>query len=301
MSRALVLGGGGPVGICWQAGLIVGLARAGVTLADADLVVGTSAGSVVGSQLTSGSDLAEAVSLLGAASGGGESGEPLDNQAGVEGLQELMGLIAQAAAGGDADAARVRMGRMAEEARTIGESDYLTLFSVLAGGSWPDRFACTAVDTATGQFRVWDQAAGVPLAAAVASSCAVPMVYPPVTIGGRRYMDGGMRDMLNADVAAGHGTVLAISCTLLELPPDLVEAGLVDAGLDAVLSASRAQLDTLRDGGSKVETIVPGAEFLEVSGWGLQLMDFTRTQAAYEAGLNQSAGEAARLSGFWSA
>ncbi len=301
MSRALVLGGGGPVGICWQAGLIVGLARAGVTLADADLIVGTSAGSVVGSQLASGADLAESVALLGAASGGGEGGEPLDNQAGVEGLQELMALIGQAAAGGDAEATRVRIGQMATEATTIAEADYLTLFSVLAAGSWPDRFACTAVDTSTGEFRVWDTSSGAPLSAAVASSCAVPMVYPPVTIEGRRYMDGGMRDMLNADVAVGHDTVLAVSCTLLDLPPELVEAGLVDAGLDAVLRGTRGQISDLRDGGSQVETIVPGAEFLEVSGWGLQLMDFTRTQAAFDAGLSQSSAEAERLARFWSA
>ena len=53
MSRALVLGGGGPVGIGWQAGLLAGLADSGVMLRQADLVVGTSAGSVVGAQLTS--------------------------------------------------------------------------------------------------------------------------------------------------------------------------------------------------------------------------------------------------------
>src|SRR5258708_25357181 len=65
MSRALVLGGGGPVGIGWEAGLLAGLADAGVALGDADLVVGTSAGSVVGAQLTSGRDLADVVAPIG--------------------------------------------------------------------------------------------------------------------------------------------------------------------------------------------------------------------------------------------
>jgi NTE family protein len=50
-TRALVLGGGGPVGVAWEAGLAAGLAEQGVRLADADLFVGTSAGSVVGAQL----------------------------------------------------------------------------------------------------------------------------------------------------------------------------------------------------------------------------------------------------------
>ncbi len=51
-TRALVLGGGGPVGVAWESGLVAGLAEQGVQMAEADLFVGTSAGSVVGSQLS---------------------------------------------------------------------------------------------------------------------------------------------------------------------------------------------------------------------------------------------------------
>ncbi len=54
---ALVLGGGGITGIAWEVGVLAGLAEAGVDLTGADLVVGTSAGSVVGAQVTSGADL----------------------------------------------------------------------------------------------------------------------------------------------------------------------------------------------------------------------------------------------------
>src|SRR3954462_5397130 len=54
---ALVLGGGGITGIAWEIGLLAGLAEAGTDLSSADLVVGTSAGSVVGAQITSGEDL----------------------------------------------------------------------------------------------------------------------------------------------------------------------------------------------------------------------------------------------------
>ena len=68
MTRALVLGGGGPVGIGWEAGLLVGLARNGLDLRKADAVVGTSAGSVVGFTLASGGDLAAAMSLVQGAS-----------------------------------------------------------------------------------------------------------------------------------------------------------------------------------------------------------------------------------------
>src|SRR4051812_45548934 len=55
-SRALVLGGGGPVGIAWESGLVAGLAQGGVDLATADFILGTSAGSFVGARLALGSD-----------------------------------------------------------------------------------------------------------------------------------------------------------------------------------------------------------------------------------------------------
>src|SRR3954468_18850847 len=57
MKRALVLGGGGITGIAWEIGLLKGLRDLGVDLTAADTVIGTSAGSVVGAQLTSAFDL----------------------------------------------------------------------------------------------------------------------------------------------------------------------------------------------------------------------------------------------------
>src|SRR5215510_13385362 len=57
--RALVLGGGGVTGVAWELGLLAGLAEAGLDLTDADLFVGTSAGSVVAAQVTSPTSLEE--------------------------------------------------------------------------------------------------------------------------------------------------------------------------------------------------------------------------------------------------
>ena len=72
--RALVLGGGGVAGIACEAGLITGLAAHGVDLTTADLIVGTSAGSVVGAHVAHGADLSEAVQRLAARSTGGGPG-----------------------------------------------------------------------------------------------------------------------------------------------------------------------------------------------------------------------------------
>src|ERR1700749_4053945 len=54
--RALVLGGGGVTGIAWETGLIAGLAGLGVGLAAADVIIGTSAGSVVGTDIACGQE-----------------------------------------------------------------------------------------------------------------------------------------------------------------------------------------------------------------------------------------------------
>jgi NTE family protein len=293
MTRALVLGGGGPVGIGWEAGLLVGLERGGVEVDQADAVIGTSAGSVVGFTLASGGDLSAATDLVGAA-GDMQTGDPEAAEA-SEDLEMLISALAEAASAPDAaEAVRARLGQTALAARTISEDRWLAMFESFAGADWPESFACTAVDTADGRFQVWDCRSGVSLQLAVASSCAVPGIFPPVTIKEHRWMDGGVRDMLNADVAAGHAVVLAVSCIPLEIPE-----GFGMPALDAVLGATLAQLDRLRSDGSKVETIVPGDEMLEISGWGLNLMDFTRAAAAYEAGVRQGKAEAARLAGFW--
>src|ERR1700731_4823885 len=57
VERALVLSGGGPVGYAWMAGLVAH----DVDLGRAELIVGTSAGSIVGAQLALGMDVATLV------------------------------------------------------------------------------------------------------------------------------------------------------------------------------------------------------------------------------------------------
>jgi NTE family protein len=289
MTRALVLGGGGPVGVGWESGLATGLAAAGVGLSAADLIVGTSAGSIVGARLALGLDLAEAVSAVG---------QPLPAGAGGT-ITDLMTALAGAASRAQTPAqTRIELGKLALDADTVAEGDFTgaPVFAQLAGCEWPESFRCTAIGTQTGELRVWDAVAGVPLDRAVASSCAVPAVFPPVTIDGTRYMDGGMRTPLNADLAAGHAAVIVVSCLPLTLPE-----GLSDPVYDATAAEIEAELAVLRDGGAAVEVIGPGAEFLEVSGWGAELMNPARVAGACEAGVRQAAAEADRLRAIWSA
>jgi NTE family protein len=298
MTRALVLGGGGPVGIGWESGLAVGLAEGGVDVAAADGIFGTSAGSFVGAQLALGLDIAETAALLlqtSAAAVAANTGPPI-----TEGLQALTDFLTTAVdAGTPPDEVRSSLGRLAVEAPVVAEDEFLDLFGVLKGYPWPERFFCTAVDTATAEFVIWRAGSGVDIQRAVASSCSVPMVCPPVTIAGRRYMDGGVRSPLNADLARGHDRVLVVSVTPVShrsQPTDVTAPGPGDGPLTA---GTAAEIFALRSSGALVEVIEPNAEFLEVSRWGTSLMDMGKAGQAYAVGARQGLQEAGRVGGLW--
>lgn len=296
--RAVVLGGGGPVGVAWELGLAAGLAAGGIDLAAADLVVGTSAGSITGAMLTGGDDPTELVAEIEAMFSNSMGSSGADRVSDTA-LAEFMDLTFAWGSVGDDPAARLahttKIGAFARAATTIPEDAFVdALGSVLAGRPWPEQFACTAVDTESGEFQVWDASSGVPLERAIASSCSVPGVYPPITINGRRYMDGGARSALNADVAAGYDSAVVVSVTVMELPP-----GIDDPRIGDYLATQRAEIDRLRASGTKVEVIVPDLEFLTISGFGMSLMDFTIVAAAAEAGSHLGKAEADRIGAAW--
>ncbi|MBP2326196.1 NTE family protein [Kibdelosporangium banguiense] len=100
---------------------------------------------------------------------------------------------------------RRRIGKFALAADTVPEADRrAAIASRLPSPDWPSRrLVIIAVDAETGEPRAFDNDSGVDLVDAVAASCAVPGVWPPVTIDGRRYVDGGVRSVDNVDYAAG--------------------------------------------------------------------------------------------------
>ena len=74
----------------------------------------------------------------------------------------------------------------------------------VARDDWPaTRLRIPAVEAETGEVTVFDSASGVSLIDAVAASCAVPLVWPPMTERDRRYIDGGVRSVANVDLARG--------------------------------------------------------------------------------------------------
>ncbi len=205
VAKALVLGGGGVTGVAWELGVLAGLADAGVDLLSADLFVGTSAGSVVAGQVTSGVRLAELYQ--------NQLAGPGSEVTARLGWRTLAAIGLAMLRTRDEGAFRRRVGAMALATPTMPEAARRAVIADrLPVHSWPQaRLLVTAADAVTGEFVVFDRDAGVPLVDAVGASCAVPGVWPPVTIGARRYIDGGLRSAANADLAAGADRVVVIA------------------------------------------------------------------------------------------
>ena len=285
--RALVLGGGGSVGIAWETGLAAGLAEEGIDLRLADKVVGTSAGSFVGAELASGRAPAELRARLTegarARAGQGSTASALP----VPDLTKLMEFMMRLPKS-EAEALKLRaeIGAYALEAATIPEEACIGFFASVGDMPWPTKYSCTAVDAHDGRFVVLDQSTGTSLARGVASSCSVPGLFPPITINGRRYVDGGMRSATNFDLAEGFGRVIAVA--------------VIPAGAAAFMAARiDPELAQLRRSGSHVELITPDAASLDV--FGPNLMDASRQAAVLEAGFRQGRAEAVRIRSVWAA
>jgi NTE family protein len=293
MTKALVLSGGGSVGIGWQTGLLAGLARGGVNLGDADYIVGTSAGSAVGAQLALGTDFEARVAAYQQPSTGPALRSAPATGAGVaERMAAFMEVMTSADPDEAPDAARQRIGRFALDAEgALAEEQFVAGFGYLAGKPWPAVYRCTAVDAETGEFVVWDAASGAPLDRAVASSCAVPGIFQPITINGRRYIDGGMRSGANADLAAGHDLVLLV--TLMGNRPGMAD----NPAFARMRARAEAELATITDAGGRLETIAPDAE--AAAAMGMNLMDGSIAPAAAAHGVRQGEAIAEHIASHW--
>lgn len=293
MTRALVLGGGGPVGIAWESGLIAGLAQSGVDLSQADFTMGTSAGSFVGARLALGSDPATLADPIIADRSPSDSPRSAERTAPPD-LSKLMQLMGEAQAGTRNPAeVRAEIGAWALAAETMGEDAFIESFgrsfSTLPPDAWPERgFACTAVDAESGAFQLWTRDSGVGVVRAVASSCSVPGVYPPVTLKGRRYIDGGMRSATNADMAVGHELVAVIALRL--------GGGSGPTG-ERIAARLDEEIETLKGGGATVLSITPDEASLEA--FGVNLMDSRRRPDAAKAGLAQGLAYAKDVGAYW--
>lgn len=242
--RALVLGSGGATGIAWTAGAVLGLAERGVPVDDAEVIIGTSAGAVVGAQLAQGLSPAEVYERASA---------PAPALGRV--TPTVVARLLAAQLWPSRRHAVVWLGRWslarARRAGALPEERWLGLFGG-TGDGWPERLVVVVTSADTGRPGYVTARSGVGLARGVAASCAVPGVFPPVAfggpggLGGRRYFDGGLRSPANIDAAAGCDLVVALAPLTFSVRahrrPDHQAAGMAPESRVLLLTPDAASL-----------------------------------------------------------
>jgi NTE family protein len=277
MSKALVLGGGGVAGIAWELGVIDALTNAGVDLRTADRIIGTSAGAAVGAQLRTGESLDSlcARQLV-----------PADKSAELHVDSSMDSLIEQFAAcfegAPDEIEVRRRLGGVALGAPTVEEGARLAVIeSRLSSHDWSENeLLVTAVDAQTGEFNVFDRHSGVSLVSAVAASCAVPGIWPPVTISNSRFIDGGVRSGTNADLAEGCDIVVIVAPFAGGFGP-----------------TAEVEAAALRERGAIVEVIA--ADDRSTEAFGTNVLDPATRGPSLREGRRQGAIEVERIAKVW--
>jgi NTE family protein len=283
MKVGLVLGAGGVMGGAWLTGGLHAIAReTGWDPASADYVVGTSAGSMMGALVASG-----VPPWFMVAHSAGET---------FEGLMDANGRPA-----GEADRSAGAKFRLERALPPIGPGSWKLIGrsltsphlyrppALLAGwlprgvisteplkdivrravpGTWSDHpnLWIVACDYATGRRVAFgrDDAPPADLPDAVAASCAIPGFYHPVTIGGRRYVDGGLWSTSNLDILrnANLDLVICLNPTSSLHPPFAWNPVERIAAAARTLSGRRlgSEAKKLRAKGTEVVLIQPTTE-----------------------------------------
>jgi NTE family protein len=273
VKRALVLGGGGVTGVAWELGILAGLAENGVDVTGADTVIGTSAGAVVGTRITTGAlDVAYSDQL-----------RPPDGELAAKlGPTTLIKLGIMLARRGDQSAKWRKVGAASAKAHPESpEARRQVIRNRIGDPAWPDRdLRVTAVDTDRGEFVVFDSTSGVSLLDAVSASCAVPLVWPPVPINGTTYVDGGIRSPANADLAEGADVVVVLAPGTQTLSRE---------------HAIGRQLE--RTGAAHTSVVTPDEEAL--SQMGSNVLDPAHRKASALTGLRQGLRLASEIAEVW--
>ncbi|MHA6781528.1 patatin-like phospholipase family protein [Pseudonocardia saturnea] len=319
MRTGLVLGAGGILGSAWMAGALSALApRLDRPLGELDMVLGTSAGSVLGAALRCGMTVDE---LLAHQHGMAPAEIAPDLDEGLPDMRTLeresgdglppiplpwIGsprLLASAvahpgsinpwvAASGLLPAGRGRMGSLV---RMVGALQ--TRLGVTTDGWVPGTpLWIVAVDYDSGHRTVFGRAGGPPstVGEAVLASCSIPGWFTPQVIGGRRYVDGGVASSTSLGLLARPGApeldevyVLApMASHLYDRPRDPL--AVAERGVRHVFTHwLDAEVRAVREAGVRVHLPTPGPE--DLAAMGGNLMNPRRRARVLETSLRTSA------------
>jgi NTE family protein len=242
MRVGLVLGAGGVVGAAWLIGALEALAsETGWDPSSAEYVVGTSAGSVVGSLIADGiapehvaaysagrtldevDDVDGRVARLAARMGGADKLDEVAERLSGDELRLQLALPPIGPGSWRLALSTLRHPRRHPASAVlagwlprgfVSTRPISDLVSALVAGDWPDHpnYWAIAADYRTGARVAFgrEDAPRATVGEAVASSCAIPGFYHPVCVDGRRYVDGGVCSMSNLDLLAGRGLDLVV-------------------------------------------------------------------------------------------
>jgi NTE family protein len=292
----LVLGAGGVAGQAYHAGVLAALADAGWDARDAEVVVGTSAGSITAALLRAGVEPADLRTgryrrAQQARSGGAPGGVDAAEQVAAV----LGGVTAGSAAAGAAAAGVSAVGRAARPrlggriaglipSGRVSPGGIVTMVRQVAGDAWPGRDTrICAVRRSDGRRFAFGSPGEPrpPLPLAVASSCAIPGFFQPVVIDGVSYVDGGAHSPTNLDLLAGLRLDLVVVSSPMSGARTAVRAGRLDLPARALSGAALGrELLAVRRRGTPVLVFQPGAEDLAVLG--LNAMDGSRWREIVE-------------------
>jgi len=283
--RALVLGGGGIFFIAWQVGYLMGLRKRGVDLAQARIVVGTSAGALVASILTAGKLplFSREVGVLGKLAGMlAPSTELQPSQ--VRALR-LFTDATEASAETVRHIGHAALAAQGEPAAKLRRSVGLVLGP--GGRKWPaPSLHIVTVDAYSGERLVVTAAAGVSAARAAAASAAVPGLFGPQTVRDRRCMDGGASGSgTHCDLVAGAGraVILALAASA---PAEKARMTVPAGGFEREVRALAA---------AGTETLVRGPRSVDVAA----LMSPKSVPGALATADEQAESDAAAFREFW--
>jgi NTE family protein len=280
----LVLGAGGVVGAAYHSGVLAALDAAGFDARDADVIVGTSAGSGMGATLRAGLSPADHFARA--------RDEPVSEAGGR--------LLSHAGSPAPLPTSRVQVGRLPRPAnpallmpwRLLRPS--VALAGLLPEGNvdvrvvgdrlrsmhaaWPSRplWICT-VRLRDGRLVVLgrDARPQVDVATAVEASSAIPAFFTPVVIDGDRHVDGGVHSPTNADLLAQPPAPLrhVIIVSPMSATPRALRAPTF-TGRPLFARRLRREVRALQQAGLAVHTFQPTPADIAVMG--LNAMDFSR-------------------------
>jgi len=269
-----VLGGGGLTGTAFHAGVLATFAQElDVDARDAEIIVGTSAGSTAAALIRAGFPPHDYVRRM--------TGDSLSSEA--QRVMEQMGPVPQPPKRGkwerrpaSPDLLRAmarrpwefRIGAAVSAALPAGT---VPVAAVSPGfGSlfhqWPQKTMwISAVSLTSGRRVLFGKDARTTVANAVSASCAIPGYFQPVTIDGEQFVDGGMHSTHHLDTLAGLGLDLVIvSAPLSTTDWFATEPGNVPRMV--IRRQLAKEVAKVEKGGTRVVVVAPDAALRAVMG-----------------------------------